>query len=128
MTRILIADDSPQVRQVLRSLVEQDREWKVCGEAIDGRDAIQKAKDTRPDLIVLDFRMPLMNGLDAARELAKAAPDALVLLCTGFLSLNLIDEAQRVGIRAAVSKSIATDIINGIRALLRHESYFSATA
>src|ERR1700722_15921752 len=113
MTRILIADDSHQVRQVLRSLVEQDREWKVCGEAIDGRNTIQKAKDTRPDLIVLDFRMPLMNGRDAARELAKAAPDALVLLCTGFLSLNLIDEAQRVGIRAAVSKSIAPAILTG---------------
>src|ERR1700680_1437405 len=123
MTRILIADDNSQVRRALRNLVEQDAEWKVCGEAIDGGDAVRRAKDTHPDLIFLDFQMPVMNGLEAAREIAKVAPDIPVLLCTGHLSINLIDEAQRVGIHGAVSKSRVTDIVNGIRALLRHESF-----
>jgi DNA-binding NarL/FixJ family response regulator len=124
MTRILIADDSLPVRRVLRSLVEQESDWKVCGEAIDGGEAVQRAKETNPDLIVLDFQMPVMNGLQAAREIAKVAPDVLVLLCTAYLSLNLIDEAQRLGIHGAVSKSRATDIVNGIRALLRREPFF----
>lgn len=124
MTRILIADDSLPVRRVLRNLVEQVSDWKVCGEAIDGGDAVQRAKETNPDLIVLDFQMPVMNGLQAAREIAKLAPDVPVLLCTAYLSLHLIDEAQRLGIQGAVSKSRATDIVNGIRALLRRESFF----
>ena len=128
MTRILIADDNSQIRNALRLLVEQDADWKVCGEAIDGGDAVERARETNPDLIVLDFQMPVMNGLQAAREIAKFTPEIPVLLCTAHLSLNLIDEAQRVGIHGAVSKSIARDIVNGIRALLRHELFFSGAA
>lgn len=124
MTRILIADDSLYVRRALRILVEQDANWKVCGEAIDGGDAVQRVKDTNPDLIVLDFQMPVMNGLQAAHEIAKIAPGVPVLLCTAHLSSNLIDEAQRVGIQGAVSKSSVADVVNGIKALLRHELFF----
>jgi DNA-binding NarL/FixJ family response regulator len=128
MNRILIADDSSQVRHALRNLVEQDADWKVCGEANNGREAVQRTIETHPDLVVLDFQMPVMNGLQVAREIAKFAPDVLVLLCTAHLSLYLIDEAQRVGIRGAVSKSRASDIVDGIRALLRHESFFCQPA
>jgi len=124
MTRILIADDSPQVRRVLRNLLEQDAEWEVCGEAIDGGDAVQRTKETHPDLVVLDFQMPVMNGLQAASEIAKVAPEVPVLLCTAHLSLPLIGEARRIGIQGAVSKSKASDIVNGVRALLRHEPFF----
>src|ERR1700674_3936243 len=125
MTRILIADDSPQVRRVLRNLLEQDAEWEVCGEAIDGGDAVQRTKETHPDLIVLDFQMPVMNGLQAASEIAKVAPDVPVFLSTAHLSLHLIDEAQRVGILGAVSNSRETDIVNEMRASLRQNSFFS---
>src|ERR1700737_4718339 len=128
MTRILIADDNSQVRRVLRNLVEQDADWKVCGEAIDGGDAVERTRETHPDLIVLDFQMPVMNGLQAACEIAKVAPDVPVLLCTAHLSSHLLGEAQRVGIQGAVSKSRAGDIVNGIRALLRHESFFCQSA
>ncbi len=124
MTRILIADDNANARRALRNLVEQDADWKVCGEAIDGGDAVLRAKETNPDLIVLDFQMPVMNGLQAAREISKAVPEVQVLLCTAHLSPNLIDEAQRVGIHGAVSKSSAIDVVKGIRALLRHELFF----
>jgi DNA-binding NarL/FixJ family response regulator len=128
VTRILIADDSPQVRHVLRNLVEQDADWRVCGEAIDGGEAVQRVKETNPDLIVIDFQMPIMNRLQAAREVAKISPDTPILLCTAYLSLNLINEARRAGIHGAVSKSKATDIVNGIRALLRHERFFHEPA
>ena len=124
MTRILIADDSSQVRRLLRVLLEQVENWSVCGEAIDGSDAVRRVKETKPDLIVLDFQMPLMNGLQAAREIATFAPEIPVLLCTSYLSDNLITEAQRVGILGAVSKSDTSNILHGIRALLQHRSFY----
>ena len=124
VVRILIADDSSQLRHVLRNLVEQDANWEVCGEAVNGGDAVQIAKATNPDLILPDFQMPVMNGLQAAHEISKVITDVPVLLCTGHLTPHLIGEARRVGISGVVSKSRASDIINGIKALLRHESYF----
>jgi DNA-binding NarL/FixJ family response regulator len=128
MARILIADDSTLVRRVLRNLVEQHKDWEVCGEAIDGGEVVQKTMETRPDLIVLDFQMPVMNGLQAAKEIAKVAPEVPVLLCTAHLSIDLVGEARRIGIQGAVSKSRAGDIVKGIRALLRHELFFCQPA
>jgi DNA-binding NarL/FixJ family response regulator len=126
--RILIVDDNFQVRSVLRHLLEQDANWKVCGEAVDGGDAVQRTKETNPDLMVPDFRMPVMTGLQAARELAKVAPGVPVLLCTAHLSPPLIEQARQVGIQRAVSKLKASDIIDGVRALLRREPFFSQPA
>jgi DNA-binding NarL/FixJ family response regulator len=128
MTRILIADDSPQVRSVLRHLVEQDASWEVCAEAIDGQEAVQRTRESHPDLVLLDFQMPVMDGLQAAREIAKVAPAIPVLLCSAHLSAILIGEARRIGIMGAVPKSNASSIVNGIRALLRHESFFCQPA
>ena len=128
MMRILIADDSPQVRGALRALIEQDSELIVCGEAVDGGDVVRRARDLRPDLILLDFQMPVMNGLQAAREIAKVARDVPVLLCTVHLTGTLVGEARRLGIHGAVSKSNSTEILNGVKALLRHEPFFCPTA
>ena len=123
-SRILIVDDNYQVRSALRNLVEQDADWKVCGEAGNGEQAIERTKETSPDVIVLDFQMPVMNGLQAAREIVKEFPDVQVLLCTAYLSSNLIEAARRAGIRGAVSKSVAHDVVRGIQALLRREDFF----
>ena len=128
MVRILIADDNTLVRKLLRNLVEQDKDWEVCGEAIDGGEVVQRIMETQPDLIVLDFHMPVMNGLQAAREIAKVAPEVPVLLCTAHLSIGLLGEARRIGIQGAVSKSRAGDIVKGIKALLRHEPFFCQPA
>jgi len=128
MVRILIADDNTLVRKLLRNLVEQDKDWEVCGEAIDGGEVVQRIMETQPDLIVLDFHMPVMNGLQAAREIAKVAPEVPVLLCTAHLSIGLLGEARRIGIQGAVSKSRAGDIVKGIKALLRHELFFCQPA
>jgi DNA-binding NarL/FixJ family response regulator len=124
MIRILIADDSTPVRRMLRTLLEQSADWQVCGEAANGGEVVKRTLETHPDLIVLDFQMPVMNGLQAAREVAKVAPEVPVLLCTAHLSLHLMGEARRVGIQGAVSKSKAGDIVDAIKALLRHESFF----
>ncbi|MBZ5641167.1 MAG: response regulator transcription factor [Acidobacteriia bacterium] len=124
MPRILIADDNSNVRRALRALLEEDADWIVCGEAIDGGDAVVRAHNMKPDLIILDFQMPVMNGLQAAREIAKENPETPVLLCSAHLSTALLGEARRAGIRGAVSKSTSTEIIDGVRTLLRRECFF----
>jgi DNA-binding NarL/FixJ family response regulator len=124
-TRILIVDDSPLVRQRLRDMLQQHSQWMVCGEAANGRDALEKAQATNPDVIVLDFLMPGMDGLQTAREIGKLLPSIPILMFTMHLSRQLVEEARNVGIRGAVAKSDAGRIIEGVEALLRHEAYFA---
>ena len=126
-TRILIVDDSPLVRQRLRDLLQQHPDWRVCGEAANGQDAITRAAELSPDVIVLDFLMPGMNGVQAAREIGKLIPDVPILMFTTYLSRQLVEEARNVGIRGAVAKSDARYVIDGLEALLRNESFFYAT-
>jgi DNA-binding NarL/FixJ family response regulator len=122
--RILIADDNPYVRRALRSLLERHEDWQVCGEAIDGRDAIQKAQQLSPDLVVLDFLMPGLNGLEAAREINESVPGARVLMCSMYVSPQLTDAARKSGIRGAVSKTGISQLTKGVEAVLRDEMYF----
>jgi DNA-binding NarL/FixJ family response regulator len=126
-TRILIVDDSPLVRQRLRDLLQQHPDWEVCGEAANGQDAITRARELSPDVIVLDFLMPRMNGMQAAREIGKLIPDVPILMFTTYLSRQLVEEARNVGIRGAVAKSDARYVIDGLEALLRNESFFYST-
>jgi len=127
-TRILIADDNLMVRRALRNLIETNSEWKVCAEAGNGREAIAKAFELRPDLIVMDFSMPVLNGIQAAREIGKQAPAVPMLLCTMYLTPQLSEEAQAAGFTAAVSKDTSRHLMAGIGALLRHESFFPPIA
>src|SRR5690348_11993751 len=97
-SRILIADDSPDVRHAMRILSEQNPEREVCGEAVDGKDAVKKALQLVPDLIVLDFLMPGMNGLEAAREINRVVPDDPILMCTMYMSQQLAEVARQAGL------------------------------
>ena len=124
MKRILIADDNAKVRRGLRNLIGMHPDWDVCGEAADGREAINRARELHPDLLLLDLVMPGMNGLDAGRELARVEPNLPILLCSVQLSTFVVNEAEKAGIRGAVSKSKVSQIIDGISALLRHEHFY----
>jgi DNA-binding NarL/FixJ family response regulator len=124
MKRILIADDNATVRRGLRDLIEHHDDWGVCGEAINGREAIEKARALHPDILVLDLIMPEMNGLDTARELTKLKTEVPILLCTVQLSSYVVREAEKAGAQGAVSKSRVREIIEGITALLRHETFY----
>ena len=86
--RILIADDNALVRQQVRNLLGRHPDWEICGEAVDGRDAVNKARELNPDVIVLDFAMPEMNGLQSAWEIARLSPSTPILLFSMFLSTN----------------------------------------
>lgn len=126
MTRILIADDSPYVRQGLRSLLSTHPDWQVCGEAVDGQDAVQKSRELTPDVVVLDFAMPVFDGVKAAREISKISPNIQVLLCSMYLDSQLAKLVRRAGILGLVSKSNANQIVTGIESILRGERFIAS--
>lgn len=123
-TRILIADDSRTVRQSLHGLLEQHRDWKVCADAVDGADAVAKARQFKPDVIVLDFFMPGMTGVEAAGILKRVLPSIPILIVTLEITAQLVEQAKSVGIRGAVQKSDTGEVLKGIEALLRQETFF----
>lgn len=123
-TRILIADDSRTVRHSLHGFLEQHVDWKVCADAVDGTDAIAKAEQCKPDVIVLDFFMPGMTGIDAARTIKRLLPSVPILIVTLEITAQLVELAKGVGIRGAVQKSDTEEMVRGVEALLRQETFF----
>jgi DNA-binding NarL/FixJ family response regulator len=124
-TRILIADDSPVVRQCLGRLLCSRLGWEVCGEASDGEDAIGKARELAPDVVVLDFMMPARNGIEAAREIGKLRPRIPILLCSVFLSPQLVDLARGVGIAGTLSKGDLNKLVACVETILGGGTCFS---
>jgi DNA-binding NarL/FixJ family response regulator len=122
--RILLVDDSQLMRRCLRTLLEQKDRWKVCGEASDGQEAIERAQQAAPDVIVLDFQMPKMNGLDAAREIRRRSPEIPILMVTLHMSPQLEDQAKKIGIRGACDKGNINCVVEGVDALLHHGTYY----
>ena len=124
MVRILVADDNPAVRRYLRGLLEQQVDWLVCDEVSNGQEAVERFQQAKPDLIVLDFQMPEMNGLDAARRIVDLSPKTPILMVTIHLSKQLSEEARKVGIRGACAKTDISSVVDAVGALLREETYF----
>lgn len=122
--RILIVDDSPSVRRYLRGALEQQSDWRVCDEARNGQEAVDTFQRVRPDVIVLDFQMPQMNGLDAARIISHLSPKTPILIVTLDPSKQLSDEARKVGARGTCAKTDIASVVNAVGALLREETYF----
>lgn len=124
-TRILIADDDVSIRRLLRRLLEDRPNWLVCGEAEDGQDAVTQAAELKPDIAVLDLAMPRMNGLEAAREISRNLPTAVMLLLTvQEVSNQLAQEAREAGFQGAVSKGTGAEVIKGVETLLRNQTFF----
>jgi len=124
LVRILVVDDNPAVRHYLRALLEQQSTWRVCDEARTGREALQRVEKNPPDMILLDFQMPDLNGLDVARRVTKLFPGIPILMVTIHLSKQLAEEARRVGIRGACAKSDVGSIVEAVEALLHQGTYF----
>ena len=116
--KILIVDDSLPIRRMLRFFIEHHTDWMVCGEAGNGLIAIEKVTECKPDAVILDLSMPVMNGLDAAREISRIAPAVQMVMFTMHTNDQLRKDAEAVGIKDVVSK---TDTIEGhLLASLRH--------
>ena len=124
MVRILVADDSPAIRRCLRGLLDHHGDWLVCDEAANGKEAVEHFQRAKPDLIVIDFQMPEMNGLEAARHIADLSPKTPILMVTIHLSKQLSDEARKVGIRGTCAKTDIHCVVDAVGALLRQQTYF----
>jgi DNA-binding NarL/FixJ family response regulator len=117
-TRFLIVDDSELVRRSLRTVLQANPEWEICGEAADGISAVEMFKDLRPNVVILDFQMPGINGIETARRMAEIAPAIPIVLFTQHASADLERHAHEVGIRSVVSKTNAFPMVGMIEELL----------
>lgn len=108
--KILIVDDSPTIRLFVRQCIEENTAYDICGEAENGKIAVEKVSQLHPDVVILDFQMPVMNGLEAAQQITDIAPETAMLMFTLHKSEELVQAAQAVGIKDVLSKS---DSVNG---------------
>ena len=103
--RILIADDYPAIRASVRFTLEEHPRFEVCGEAEDGAKAIEEAKRLKPDVVVLNVSMPVLNGFAAAREIKTSLPETAIVILSADADERFVEEARRIGARAYVAKT-----------------------
>jgi DNA-binding NarL/FixJ family response regulator len=124
--RILVADDHPVFRFGVSALLSAHEGWQICGEAADGREAVEKCRQLKPDLLILDICMPRLNGMDAARQILKEDATQRILVVTDVNSEQIIRDCLVAGVLGWIFKSDAgADLINAVAALERHTPSFS---
>ena len=125
MTRILIADDHEVVRSGLRMILESQPGWIVVGEAGDGKEAISKTVETKPDIVILDYSLPMVNGIEATRQIRLRVPKAEVLIFTMHESEALIRDVLQAGARGYLLKSDAKRfLISAVESVAAHKPFF----
>jgi DNA-binding NarL/FixJ family response regulator len=125
--RILVADDHEVVRRGLCALLQAQPDWQICGEAADGREALEKAQKLKPDVVILDIGMPSLNGLEATRQILKLNPQTRILILTLHDSDQVIREVLNAGARGFLLKSdAARDLVAAVEALRRDKTYFTS--
>lgn len=117
--RVLVVDDHAAVRRAVIAVLESEPEFEVCGEAENGRIAIDKAQRLKPDLILLDLSMPVMNGLEAARVLHAIMPTIPILMYTSFATSDLAAEALAAGVSKVATKASPPALIKDLQMLLK---------
>lgn len=126
MTKILIADDHDVVRRGLRMLLEMRQQWRVVAEACDGKGAITSAFRVRPDVAIIDYGLPRLNGIEAARQIRHHLPDTEILIFTMHNSDDILLHALEAGARGFLLKSDADDyVIAAVQALSQHKPFFT---
>ena len=126
MTRILIADDHDVVRSGVRSILEAQPGWEVVGEAENGKEAVDRALATRPDIVVLDYALPVMNGIEATRQIRARVPGAEVLIFTMHDTATLVREVLEAGAKGFLLKSDARKfLIAAVESLAAHKPFFT---
>jgi DNA-binding NarL/FixJ family response regulator len=128
LIRILIVDDNSAIRRYLRVILEQQETWRVCGEARNGVEALHKVSESPPDLIVLDYQMPDLNGVDVAKQISAMFPSIPILMVTLHLSRQLAEVAREAGVRGACAKQDIGAVVEAVDLLLRDRTYFPVTS
>jgi DNA-binding NarL/FixJ family response regulator len=124
---ILVADDHPIFRFGLCSLLRTHEGWEVCGESADGRDTVEKCRQLKPDLLILDICMPELNGLDAARQILKHNPEQVILILTAVDSEQVVRDCLEAGVRGWVFKSDGIeDLMTAVATLQRRKTIFTS--
>lgn len=125
--RILLADDHEVVRKGMRVLLEARPGWQICDEAVDGREAVEKAALHKPDVVILDIGMPVLNGLEAARQIRREIPGVEVLILTMHESEQVVREVVEAGARGYVLKTDAgRALVKAVEALAQHKTFFTS--
>jgi two-component system, NarL family, response regulator NreC len=124
--RILLGDDHILVRQGIRKILEEEPDWEVVAEASDGRDAVRQAATARPHVAILDIGMPLLNGIEATRQIVRYSADVHVLILSMHSNEGYIIQALKAGATGYLLKdSVDTDLIRGVAAVASGKSFFS---
>lgn len=127
--RILVADDHDLMRRGVIALLQSRAGWEVCGEAHTGREAVAKAEELKPDVVILDISMPELNGVEAARRIRKASPNTEILILSVHYSDQLIREILDAGVRGYMVKSDSDrDLIIAVETLANHKPFFTPRA
>lgn len=127
--RMLIADDHDLMRRGLRALLETHPGWEICGEALTGREAVAKAQELKPDIVILDITMPELNGVEAARRIRRGSPNSEILVLSVHYSDQLIREILDAGVRGYIVKSDSDrDLVIAVEALANHKPFFTPRA
>jgi DNA-binding NarL/FixJ family response regulator len=122
--RVLLADDHPVIRKKVRAILESYSRFDVCGEATDGGKAIEEALRLRPDVVVLNITMPVLNGFEAAREIKATLPESAIIMLSTHADKHFIDEAKKAGARAYVAKTrIGEALIKAISDAVESEDF-----
>jgi DNA-binding NarL/FixJ family response regulator len=125
--RILVADDHPIVRQGICALLKSHSDWEICGEASDGQQALQMAKELKPDIAILDIEMPTLNGLEATRQILNDHPEQKILILTVNDSEQLIREVLKAGARGFVLKSDSgRDLIKAVQSIQHRGTFYTS--
>lgn len=123
--RILVADDHEVMRLGIRNLLEAVPQWNICAEASDGKEAVEKVLACAPDIVIMDITMPVMNGLEAAKTIARSRPDIPIILFSLHLSDEMIGSLDRRAIRGAVCKGdAARDLVEAVNRVLGGDTFF----
>lgn len=123
--RILVADDHEVMRMGIRNLLEAVPNWTICDEAVNGQEAVDKALESRPDVIIMDITMPVMNGLEASKTISRAHPEIPVILFSLHLSDEMIKGFDTRAIRGAVNKgNAARDLVEAVNRVLGGNTFF----
>ena|ERR1700676_1425024 len=123
--KILVADDHVMIRKIVTSTLEQEAGFEVVGEAENGLEAVRKAEALKPNVVILNVTMPVLDGFEAARQIRKKLPEVAIVILSSNADKQFIEEAKKIGVRAYVPKNeAAAALVKAIEAAIRNEDFF----